>query len=187
MEASGCGPDWIGDPSLSGPCCPPGGDSFLPDPSASAACYSTSGIEEDGAAGGNSAPPPPQCPKNIQNFFNIMIPIATSLATSLSTSANDILALSSLESGWLDAHNQALHNPFGLTNAGGPNINFTGGYQAAADFWQKNDGSYVEGIFDIAQFATSLQPHYNTVNPSWTSGVIKQLKSVEKWRAICGD
>jgi hypothetical protein len=132
-------------------------------------------------------PTKPKCPQNIQNFFNIMIPIAAKLADSLNTSTNDILALSALESGWLDPHNQALHNPFGLTHAGGNNINFSSGYQGAANYWSKNDGSYINGVTDISQFASDLQPHYNTVNPLWASTVVDLYGSVLKWRAICGE
>jgi RHS repeat-associated protein len=133
-------------------------------------------------------PPPPapksDCPDYIRNFFNIEIPLASDLAKKWQTATNDILALSAYESGWLDAHNQALHNPYGLTNAGGNNLNFPT-YQAATDYWSKNDGQYVKGITDIRDFATALQPHYNTVNPNWKRTVAGVFKSVLKWRAIC--
>ena len=131
-------------------------------------------------------PTKPKCPDNIMNFFNIMIPLASNMADTLDSSTNDILALSAFESGWLDPHNQALHNPFGLTNAGGNNLNFSGGYQAAAYYWIKNDGQYVQGVKDIGQFAADLQPHYNVVNPKWTSTLGNVFKSILKWRAICG-
>ena len=59
MEQSGCGSDWVSDPSLAAPCCLPG-SSFAPDPSVSAACYTGSGDDEedDDSSGDSSAPPP---------------------------------------------------------------------------------------------------------------------------------
>jgi RHS repeat-associated protein len=131
-------------------------------------------------------PAPPKCPKNIMNFFSIEIPYASQLANTWSTSVNDVLALSAYESGWLNSHNQNLHNPYGLTNAGGNNINFTTGYQAATNYWSQNDGSYIKGVTDIAKFAANLQPHYNTVNPGWAATLQMVYASVLYWRAICG-
>jgi hypothetical protein len=63
MEQSGCGPDWVSDPSLSGPCCLPGGNGFLPDPAVNAACYTGSGDDEDNDDSSDSgSSQPPQCP-----------------------------------------------------------------------------------------------------------------------------
>jgi hypothetical protein len=97
-----------------------------------------------------------------------MIPIATGLATEWNSDTNDILALSAYESGWLGQHSQDLHNPFGLTQAGGNDLTFSS-YQAAADFWSKNFGKYIQNYKDIAKFADGIQPKYNTVNPAWKS------------------
>src|SRR5262245_50566066 len=68
-----------------------------------------------GGGGPDPEPPPPPapdpCPGYIRKFFNIVIPLATNIATKWKTTTNDVLSLSAFESGWLDAHNQALHNP----------------------------------------------------------------------------
>lgn len=113
-----------------------------------------------------------------------MIPLAAGLADKWNSSTNDILALSAYESGWLGQHAQDLHNPFGLTKAGGNDLSFTS-YQEATDFWSGNDGSYIKGIKDISAFANAIQPHYNTVNPDWKSTLEDVYASVLKWRAIC--
>jgi len=122
MEASGCGPDWTTDPSLSGPCCPPGGDSFLPDPSASAACYSTSGIEEDGAAGGNSAPPPPTCEQLLSDAITTFLtakgsPLAGDVSQIMSVAQTDKIDPTLIAAMAIAENGQYKNNPFGL----GPN------------------------------------------------------------------
>jgi RHS repeat-associated protein len=130
------------------------------------------------------APAPPKCPDNIRNFFDTLTPIASSLADQWSSSTNAILALSAYESGWLGQHAQDLHNPFGLTKAGGNDLQFSS-YDAAGDFWSKNDGKYIQGITEINQFADAIQPHYNSVNPSWKKTLKDVYQSVLKWRSIC--
>jgi RHS repeat-associated protein len=129
--------------------------------------------------------PAPQCPPYIKNFLVTMIPYANQLASTWSTNANDILALSALESGWLGQHAQALKNPYGLTNAGGNDLTFST-YRAATNFWSSNDGGYIQGITNITTFATTIQPYYNTANPAWASTIVAVYNSVLKRRAICG-
>jgi hypothetical protein len=128
--------------------------------------------------------PKPDCPDDKKNFFDTMIPIAANLADKWDSSTNDILALSAYESGWLGQHAQDLHNPFGLTQAGGNDLTFSS-YQQAAAFWSKNDGKYIKGDKDIVTFANDIQPHYNTANPAWKSTLEDVYKSVLKWRSIC--
>jgi len=114
-----------------------------------------------------------------------MTPYANQLATQWQTSPNDILALSAYESGWLGPPAQSLFNPYGLTQAGGNDLSFTS-YQAATNFWSSNDGSYIKGITATSQFATTIQPHYNTRNPNCASTLVSVYNSVLKWEVICG-
>ena len=113
-----------------------------------------------------------------------MIPIANQLASDLGTDANYILALSAYESGWLGTHAQGLHNLFGLTNAGGPDINFPS-YQASANYWSKIDGPHIDGDASIAAFSQDIQPYYNTVNAAWTQTLVNVFTSVLAWRSKC--
>ena len=132
------------------------------------------------------APPPPDpCPGYIRNFFNVVIPFATTIATKWSTSVNDVLAVSAFESGWLGQHAQDLHNLFGLTNKGGANRNFPGGYQDSANYFSAHYGTYIQGKTDINAFAAALQPHYNTHAAYWIGTLINTYTSVLKWRIIC--
>lgn len=109
--------------------------------------------------GGDYGPPTTQptqsqqCPAYIYNFLTTMIPYANQLASSWSTNANFILALSAYESGWLGAHSQALQNPYGLTNAGGNDLSFNS-YQQATNYWSGNDDSYIQNT-------TSINTEYN--------------------------
>jgi RHS repeat-associated protein len=138
--------------------------------------------------GGGASPTPnpasPDCPPNISNFLSTMVPLANQLANRWQSSANDILALSAYESGWLGAHAQSLQNPYGLTQAGGNDLSFNS-YQDATNFWSKNDGHYIKDITDISKFAAAIQPHYNAINPAWASTLAKVYRSVLKWRSIC--
>lgn len=125
--------------------------------------------------------PSPTCPQPYQNFFNLMMPIATALAAEWDTSANFILALSAYESGWDPVysgptHTKPINNPFGLTQGGGDDMSFQT-LQDAEAYWSSNDGKYVQGATTINQFATDLQPHYNT-SPAWVGTLVKVYDSV---------
>ncbi len=96
------------------------------------------------------------------------------------------MALSSMESGWLDPHNQSLHNLFGVTNAGKANLSFVS-YEKAADFWIGLFGAHVKGARTMDDFAKGLkQAHYNTVNPNYYTILSNQLKTVIKFKQACG-
>jgi PPE-repeat protein len=56
------------------------------------------------------------------NPFFANLSIYQNMASTLETNADFLMALSSMESGWLDAHNQGLHNLFGVTHGGGNNL-----------------------------------------------------------------
>ena len=62
MEQQGCGPDWTTDPSLSGPCCLPGGSGFLPDPSVDPGCSAGSSDDGGGDSSDDNSTPGPTCP-----------------------------------------------------------------------------------------------------------------------------
>ncbi|HQI21437.1 MAG TPA: hypothetical protein PLW55_18930, partial [Leptospiraceae bacterium] len=84
--------------------------------------------------------PDPACMPKMEPFFE-NVEIYRSMAKQLQTDADFLMALSSMESGWLDPHNQKLCNLFGVTKAGGNNLAFES-YQKAADFWCEHFGPY---------------------------------------------
>jgi hypothetical protein len=127
-----------------------------------------------------------KCPKNVRRFFDINLGLLDSLADRIGVDRNLIIAHSSLESGWLDAHNTPLNNLFGITHGGGPNIQFSS-LQASADFYADHYGDALRGTTDIDDFVNRLVNvvHYNTYS-TYGGGVRKQLKSVVKFERICG-
>lgn len=70
------------------------------------------------------------------NPFVANLAVYQNMANTLNTNADFLMALSSMERGWLDPHNKGLHNLFGVTEAGGNNLSFPT-YQAAAGYWVK--------------------------------------------------
>jgi hypothetical protein len=56
------------------------------------------------------------------NGFFANLAIYQSMATTLKTNPDFLMALSTMESGWLDPHNQGLRNLFGDTQGGGNNL-----------------------------------------------------------------
>jgi RHS repeat-associated protein len=133
------------------------------------------------------------CPDYINNFFQTLMPVFRDMADQTGADGRYFAALSSYESGWLGKHAQALHNPFGLTNAGGTDLNFSS-YSAAEDYWLNDAGTNRQGYADAVQDATTISEFanalhdagYNNVTGTWTQDVINQLSSVDKWMGICG-
>ena len=113
-----------------------------------------------GVSGG---PAPRGCndANNNRSRFFTMLPILNTAASKLSVPSNFIVGLSSYESGWLDNHNYALNNLFGLTNAGGKNLSFPS-FQASANYFVSNVGSYVQGT--------------NTIPVDWTPRLRQPVK-----------
>ena len=102
------------------------------------------------------------------------------------------MALSALESHWDDTHAQDFGNLFGLTNGGGPNIDFRNGqtvteqagYQASANYWVNHYGSLVTGASSIDMFWKHLG-NYNTKTPDYATRIEKVYKSVVLRRKQC--
>ncbi len=108
------------------------------------------------------------------------------MASSLNTNADYIMAVSSWESGWLGTHAQELHNLFGLTNAGGPNLSFQS-YQASADYWSRLVVPFVSNANTMAKFITGLKNEGYNSNPGYYPNIVNQLKWVRKWEAKCAN
>ncbi|NJO14519.1 MAG: glucosaminidase domain-containing protein [Thioploca sp.] len=129
--------------------------------------------------------PAPTCMEKMRPFFD-NLKIYKDIARQLQTNADFLMALSSMESGWLDPHNQVLHNLFGVTKAGGNNLSFAS-YQACADYWVQHFGSYVKGTTTMDQFVEGLKKsEYNSVNPNYYTHLKNQLKTIEKYKKACG-
>ncbi|MGH8335774.1 MAG: RHS repeat-associated core domain-containing protein, partial [Gammaproteobacteria bacterium] len=88
------------------------------------------------------------------NFFSHMSEL-TNVAQALNVPVDYIVGLSSYESGWLDAHNVGLHNLWGLTQAGGNNINFSS-FAAGNAYFINRVGSYIRNANTLAAFDQGL-------------------------------
>jgi RHS repeat-associated protein len=132
------------------------------------------------------------CPGYISNFFQTLKPIFQDMSNETGVNPLYFAALSAYESGWLGSHAQSLHNPFGLTNAGGLDLSFSS-YASAEDYWMYSAGrtrdgyaGVVKGDDSISKFAQDLKnAGYNNVNGDWSKKVIDQLTSVKKWMKLC--
>jgi RHS repeat-associated protein len=145
-----------------------------------------------GGGGGNKKPAKKPCPSNLKNFFDTLGAIFKDMSNQTGVDARFFAALSSYESGWLGTHAQDLQNPFGLTNAGGNDLQFDS-YTLAERYWLNKAGRNKKGYAgvvandkNIADFAKALHDAgYNNVTGTWTQDVIDQLKWVDKWMKIC--
>jgi len=106
------------------------------------------------------------------------------VATGLNANVNFVGAHTSMESGWLNAHNARLNNLFGLTRDGGRNLSFPSlaasgqAYINAAAVNGVNP-TKVYGATTIQQFANQLQSpdpyRYNSVDiKGYSDKLIKQ-------------
>jgi len=114
-------------------------------------------------------------------YFNNVYQLIHDMAQRLNVDENWILGLSACESGYLDGHNTGLHNPFGITDAGGHNLNFKS-YEEAAAYWESHYGDTVRNATSADDFLNRLghtpKGAYNSVNPAWKSSVSKVIDSV---------
>jgi hypothetical protein len=125
---------------------------------------------------------PPQT--SVQNspqhkrFFDQLHKPLSDLATRLGVPESYIIGLPAYESGYLDDHNQALNNPFGLTHGGGNNLNFPTVDDAVKN-WEKLYGQQVKGATSPEDFVGRLQGKLdgNPVN-GWDQQVLGTINSI---------
>ena len=129
-----------------------------------------------------------KCPSKFSTFFR-QLPVYKSLAQKLNTKTLFLMAQSSYESSWLGPHAQALHNLFGMTRAGGADLNFSS-YQASAAAYYKTYATYLSNTPTMNAFIAGLKrvpPHgYNTVNPNYYQDLANQQKYVRRHALECG-
>jgi RHS repeat-associated protein len=134
-----------------------------------------------------------ECTDQQNRFFDDLLDPLASLAQQLGIDPNLLLALAAHESGWLNAHNRLLHNPFGLTQGGKNNLQFDS-FQEAIDYWGQTFGSKVSGAQSIDDFIDRLQTdqradggqgQYNVRDPRWAEKVRNTYDSVRNRRGKC--
>jgi RHS repeat-associated protein len=136
----------------------------------------------------------PQCDdaKNNRSRFFQQLPGLLGVAKQLDVPANFIVGLASYESGWLDDHNAALNNLWGLTNAGGPNQGFSS-VQAGNSYFVQLISPFIQGDQTLSDFFAGLKAEgYNSANPDYfnldpTKGPLaNRISNIQKWATICG-
>ncbi len=134
--------------------------------------------------------------KNKRSRFFEQLPQIYALADKLNVPRDYLVGLASYESGWLDDHNFALNNLWGLTQAGGNNIQFSGpagNPQPSTDYWEKKVGPFVQGTTTVKDFFAGLKKEgYNSANPNYFNldprkgDLANRIANIGKWKAKCG-
>jgi hypothetical protein len=118
----------------------------------------------------------------IVRYFESVYPFIHEMAQRLHVNENWILALSAHESGYLEAHNYGLNNPFGLTHGGGSNVGYSS-IEAAMKYWEDKYGDDVRGATSMSDFLYRLLhlkngATYNKADPNWKNKISGALESV---------
>ncbi|MBY0241209.1 MAG: PAAR domain-containing protein [Burkholderiaceae bacterium] len=126
-------------------------------------------------------------PEKVNNYFNDMYGPIRSLSIRMKTNEDLLFSLSSAECAWLDEHNRSLHNPWGLTRAGGRNLSFES-FQAATDYFETKTqwGRRLRGIEVVDDFIKELltPPKYNSVNHGYETLLRRQFDTVVRRKEI---
>jgi len=133
----------------------------------------------------------------VKRFFDRLYASLSRLAASLGLPEDYLLGLSAYESQYDNNHNMALHNPFGLTAAGGNNLRFKS-VDDAVKYWKGLYGDQVQGATSAANFVQRLEGklngtpvegwhRYNSVNSNWEENVTGTINSIahrkDSWKA----
>jgi hypothetical protein len=129
-------------------------------------------------------------PGDPDRFFDTIYPSIHSLATRLGTDETWLLGLAAHESWYLNAHNRAINNPFGVTHGGGSNVHYSS-INAALAYWEQRYGSAVRGATSAQDFVSQLyRENYNTLDPDWQQKVLGVIRSIPRrlsaWRSRRG-
>jgi flagellum-specific peptidoglycan hydrolase FlgJ len=125
------------------------------------------------------------CPPDQAAFF-ANLSIYQDMARRLDTDPDFIMALSAHESGWLGSHAKEIHNLFGVTQGGGPNLRYES-YQAAADYWVAHYAQYVQGARTMDEFVSGLRRlPYNTRDPDYDAKLRNAYSTLQRYRQACG-
>ncbi len=120
--------------------------------------------------------------------FFILYPLFEQLAEELDTDVDFLLAHAALESGWLDTHNTELHNLFGVTRAGGKNLEYPS-FEAAIQHWVKLFGDRVRGARTMDEYINGLRfkghAAYNSARSDYDELLRKMYPSIVKRKVQC--
>jgi hypothetical protein len=130
----------------------------------------------------------PEDKRQIRSRFFEQLPAIGSIAVQLHMPRDFLTGLSSYESAWLGPHARELGNMWGLTNAGGPNLDFGGSLAAGNTYFVNLANS--RGVHDkstIPSFVFALRAMgYNSVNPTYDTDLTNRIKRIPFWQEMCG-
>jgi RHS repeat-associated protein len=124
------------------------------------------------------------CPPTQARFFGFAH-IFANVAQKLDTNWLFVAAHSSYESGWLNKHNANLNNMFGLTRAGGRNLQFKS-LEEGANLYTKILAPHVTGAKTIEDFIKGVRSAgYNSVNKDYDKKMQAQYDTILKYAQRC--
>ena len=111
---------------------------------------------------------PEQKSVDFAHFFATFDPMIAPMAQRLDMDRDLLLAIIAHEDTWgTDEHNDKLHNIFGVTNAGGPNLGYSS-YQEACDYWSRKFGYRMKGVYNVDVFIEKMkEAKYNSRDPNY--------------------
>jgi hypothetical protein len=119
-------------------------------------------------------------PADKDPFFDTLYAPVHDVAARLGIDETWLLGLGAHESFWLDSHNRELNNPFGVTHAGGRNVQYNS-IQDAVTAWERRYGPVVRGAASAEDFVQRLfSASYNTEDPKWSQKVLAVIGSVQR-------
>jgi hypothetical protein len=126
------------------------------------------------------------CPAYQARFFERFVPLVRPVAKRLGFDEDFLLTLAVHEHGWVDEHNDKLHNLFGTTQAGGNNLSYASD-EAAAQSWEVHYGGAVRGSKSMADFTARLRSlGYNSKDPGYDHKMALTYSTVVKHKQMCG-
>ena len=114
-----------------------------------------------------------------KRFYDSLYDRLQAMAKRLDIKVEWLLGLAAHESGWLNEHNWPMRNPFGLTDAGGPNLHFNT-FRSVIDYWEKLFGPRVKGAKTVDEFLDTLgkgKNAYNSKSKDWRKLVKDSINS----------
>ena len=114
-----------------------------------------------------------------KRFYDCLYDRLLAMAKRLDIKVEWLLGLAAHESFWFNEHNWSLRNPFGLTNAGGPNLCFNI-FRSVIDYWEKLFGPRVKGAKTVDAFLDALgkgKNAYNSEDKGWRKFVKDSINS----------
>jgi hypothetical protein len=122
-------------------------------------------------------------------FFDTLYGKVHALAQRLGIDENWLFGLALIESGWLEEHNRELNDPFGVTHAGGSNVQFDSMDDAIAS-WERHYGPVVQGATSAQDFVQRLFADGYNKRREWPGLVLGGIRSVPRhlsaWKAKRG-